>query len=90
MKRQISIVVFGRVQGVFFRASTKRKAQQLGLSGTVRNQTDGSVHIIAYGDKEKVDELINWCSKGPPMARIDSLDVSEDHNQIPSGFEITY
>jgi acylphosphatase len=64
------------VQGVFFRASTKEKAESLGLGGNVRNQRDGSVYIEAEGDEALVDDLIDWCHKGPSAANVERVEVS--------------
>lgn len=72
MKR-VSILVKGKVQGVFYRASTVTKAQQLGVKGFVRNEPDGSVYIEAEGNEEKLNELIAWCRVGPPRARVDEV-----------------
>lgn len=74
MKR-VSILVKGKVQGVFYRASTVTKAQQLGVKGCVRNEPDGSVYIEAEGNEEKLNELIAWCRIGPPRARVDEVVV---------------
>jgi acylphosphatase len=70
MRKHISIKVTGRVQGVFFRASTKSKAEELGIHGIVRNEDDGSVHIEAEGDSEILKKFISWCHQGPPNAQV--------------------
>ncbi len=70
----IHLFVRGRVQGVFFRASTQKTAEGLGLTGWVRNCSDGSVEIHAEGDKKKLEELIAWCRQGPPMASVTDID----------------
>ncbi len=69
----IHIRVFGRVQGVGFRAWTRRQAEALNLSGWVRNRMDGSVEIMAEGDKAAVDLLLSICRKGPSYARVDRI-----------------
>jgi acylphosphatase len=81
--------VAGRVQGVFFRASTRNKALQLGLSGYALNEPDGTVSVAARGDFEALDELARWLEHGPPAARVDQLSaVSPDARRLPdSGFE---
>jgi acylphosphatase len=73
----ISITVSGKVQGVWYRQAAKEQAQQLGITGQVRNQPGGSVHIIATGTKEQLDELRSWCSKGPPRAIVENIEVKE-------------
>ena len=70
----VHLFVRGRVQGVFYRASTQKKADKLGLAGWVRNCPDGSVEIHAEGDREKVEALIAWCRKGPPMASVTDVE----------------
>ncbi|MBX2970996.1 MAG: acylphosphatase [Cyclobacteriaceae bacterium] len=82
MKR-VSILVKGKVQGVFYRASTVTKAQQLGVKGVVRNEPDGSVYIEAEGDEGNLNELIAWCRVGPPRARVDEVAV-ETHSTLAS------
>ena len=64
------------MQGVFFRHETQKTANGLGLSGWVRNRHDGSVEIIAEGEKAKVEELVGWCWKGPAMARVENVEVA--------------
>ncbi len=70
MDTRILIHVFGIVQGVFFRSNTFDKATSLGLSGYVLNLPDGSVEIVAEGEKEKLEELLAWASHGPPDAAV--------------------
>ena len=69
------LVVIGLVQGVFYRASAQQEAMRLGLVGEVRNLPDGSVEIIAEGAKDTVEELIAWCRRGPPAARVEHVRV---------------
>lgn len=71
----VNIRVFGEVQGVFFRKSTKDKADELGVLGWVRNEGDGSVEIIATGDKKALEKLISWCKKGSSLARVEKVDA---------------
>jgi acylphosphatase len=72
---RVRLVVTGRVQGVFFRQSTKRMALELGLVGFVRNEWDGSVSAEVVGPKPALEKLIAWCHKGPPSACVDKVDV---------------
>lgn len=69
------LLIKGRVQGVFYRYSTREKAETLGLAGWVRNLSDGSVEASALGDRAKIESLIEWCRVGPPNARVTSVDV---------------
>jgi acylphosphatase len=70
------VTIRGRVQGVYFRASTVYEAQNRGLTGWVRNCHDGSVEAVAEGDRNKVEEWIAWCGRGPSGARVEKVDVS--------------
>jgi len=88
MSRSVSIRVTGKVQGVFFRATAQSKAQQLGLTGFVRNERDGSVYLEAEGPEEKVRELIAWCKAGPPQSTVDHVEVEELAGKGFKGFEI--
>jgi len=67
--------VSGRVQGVFFRASTQGEALRLGITGWIRNLRDGRVEALFEGDSNKVDEVIEFCQKGPPSAIVEKVDV---------------
>jgi acylphosphatase len=69
----VRCLVAGRVQGVFFRASTRNEAQRLGLTGYARNLLDGRVEVVACGDKEAVQTLKDWLSKGPSGARVSGV-----------------
>jgi acylphosphatase len=83
MVQTVSIIVTGKVQGVFYRQSTKEKALELGLTGIVKNQPDGSVHIQASGTSGQLNQLIAWCRQGPPGARVTAVQVE---NIEPRGF----
>ena len=76
-RNRVRLVVEGKVQGVFFRANTKKMALSLGLKGFVKNLATGSVEIIAEGEATKVEELISWCRKGNPPAEVDRLLIYE-------------
>lgn len=85
----VSIRVFGKVQGVFFRRSAKVGADKLGLAGWVRNNKDGTVEIQAGGDKESLERFVGWCKKGPPFAKVEKVEVVwSDDNFEAEGFEI--
>lgn len=84
-----AIRVFGRVQGVWFRASAKEEADKLGICGYVRNEPDGSVYIEAEGPDALLDAFIKWCGKGPELAKVKSLEVEELKSKGENGkFEI--
>lgn len=67
--------ITGRVQGVGFRNSTRRKARQLGVTGWVKNLADGSVKVIAEGKRDDVESLITWANSGPRLANVDKVEV---------------
>lgn len=71
----VRLIISGQVQGVFFRRSAKEEADKLGLGGWIRNQSDGSVEVLAVGSKEKLEKFVAWCKKGPPLARVDNVEV---------------
>jgi acylphosphatase len=87
MKR-VLIRVSGKVQGVFFRASTRDEANRLGLSGRVRNEQDGSVYIEAEGDAAVLTHFIDWCRKGPPRAQVLTFVIEEAEPAGYVGFRI--
>ena len=66
-------LVSGRVQGVFFRASTRNEAERLGIAGTASNLADGRVEVIASGSDASLDALEKWLRRGPPSARVDEV-----------------
>ncbi len=77
IQRTISIIITGKVQGVFFRQSAKEKALELGLSGEAKNLRDGNVHIIASGTQEQLAAFTDWCKKGPPRADVTGVEITE-------------
>lgn len=77
MKR-VRVVVSGRVQGVFFRATCARRARALGLGGSVRNMPDGSVEAVFEGPSADVEAMVAWCRSGPELARVDEVEVHEE------------
>ncbi len=70
---RVRLIIEGRVQGVWFRESTRRKAVSLGVFGWVKNRPDGSVEVLAEGPEGQVLELVSWCNHGPPVARVDRV-----------------
>ena len=83
--------VFGKVQGVFFRATAKEVADQLGLVGWIRNEPDGSVRFEVEGPEEALQAFLRWARQGPPRARVDQLVVEEVPPQgTETAFQIRY
>ena len=91
MIANIHIIISGRVQGVWFRASTKQMAKQLGLTGWVRNTPDGCVEAVFEGEENIINKMIEWCHKGPPLSKVKNVEVK---NQEPTNefidFSIRY
>jgi len=91
MKARTRILISGEVQGVFFRSNTRDFANGLGLKGWVRNLTDGRVEVVAEGEREKVEQLIEFCRKGPPGANVENLEIEwEEIKNEFEGFDIRY
>ncbi len=84
------IRVFGKVQGVFYRASTKTMADDLKLVGWVRNEPDGTVMLEVQGEAEKVKKMIQWCKEGPTYSRVDDVLLEDTEPQPRTTFEIVY
>lgn len=76
----------GRVQGVFFRAETERRARSLHLAGWVRNNRDGTVEAVFEGERERVESMIDWCRRGPALAEVDGVDVDWEEPRDDFGF----
>lgn len=75
--RRVSLRIRGKVQGVFFRESTRIEAARLGLTGWVRNRDDGSVEAIAEGEPAALEDFIRWCHRGPQAARVTDVERAE-------------
>jgi acylphosphatase len=73
--KAVKISVKGKVQGVFFRASTKKKAQALSIKGWCRNEADGSVLIYAEGNEDEIDDFIHWCKSGPELSIVEDSTI---------------
>ena len=76
MNQHLTIIVSGKVQGVFYRAAAKVKADELGIRGFVRNELSGSVYIEAEASQEVLNEFVKWCTSGPPRAQVQHVEVS--------------
>jgi acylphosphatase len=82
------VVVHGRVQGVFFRDTTRRMAASRGVTGWVRNNPDGTVEAAFEGSTEAVEEMVGFCEQGPRGASVESVDVFEEEPEGPEGFAV--
>jgi acylphosphatase len=87
---RVHLLIEGRVQGVFFRASAQAEASRLGLTGWVRNRLHGAVEIVAEGERKKLDDWIAWCRHGPRGAEVENVRIEwEEFSGEFSAFRIT-
>lgn len=82
------VVVHGLVQGVWFRDSTRARAEANGVTGWVRNRADGAVEAVFEGEPEAVESLLAFCRLGPPQARVDRVEVAAEASEGLSGFTV--
>ena len=88
---RVRLIIEGRVQGVWFRESTRREAVSLGLFGWVRNRRDGTVEALIEGPEDQVRKLISWCHKGPPAAGVTGVhEKPEKYQQEFDAFDIVF
>jgi acylphosphatase len=88
-RERAHVYISGQVQGVFFRDSTREKAEQLGLAGWVRNLPDGRVEALFEGPSESVREMVRWCEEGPSHAEVGDVDSEFEASQGGlTGFEV--
>jgi acylphosphatase len=88
MLKTVSITVTGKVQGVYYRQSTKEVATLLNIKGQVRNMPDDTVNIIATGTFEQIEKLVTWCKQGPPGAIVADVIVKELSSESFEKFSI--
>jgi acylphosphatase len=89
MNIRCHVIISGKVQGVFFRSSTKSVAIELDITGWVRNRVDGVVEAVFEGEKENIEQMIDWCRKGPDLARVmDVKVISERYTGEFKSFEV--
>lgn len=84
----VKVLISGQVQGVFFRVRTQAMAEKLGLSGWVRNLSDGRVEVVFQGTAEAVDQAVKWCHQGPVSARVNQVKVAVQPPEDLTDFEI--
>ena len=84
----VHLIIKGKVQGVFYRASAKDVADDIGIVGWVKNTEEGNVEIMADGSKEQIEKLVDWCKKGPRRAVVTDVVVTEVDKQNFKGFEV--
>lgn len=86
----VHLIVSGRVQGVFLRDNTRRKAIELGLKGYAKNLADGTVEVVAQGEQEKIDKLVDFIKKGPGVAEVEGMKIKHKEPENFKTFEIRY
>ncbi len=89
-KKHYNISVYGKVQGVFFRAETQKQAERLGITGYVSNQEDGSVYIEAEGKEEELNRLLEWAKEGSRLAKVENISFDEGKVKEFEEFSIEY
>ena len=82
------VQVRGRVQGVFFRAEARARAESLGVAGWIRNLPDGRVEAVFEGEDEHVDSMVKWCRRGPAGAEVEEVDVERQEPVGETGFRV--
>ncbi|HEX6117368.1 MAG TPA: acylphosphatase [Solirubrobacterales bacterium] len=82
------VVAHGRVQGVFFRDSTRRRAESLGVAGWVTNRADGAVEAVFEGDPEAVESMVRYAREGPGNATVSDLEVTDEDPEGLTGFRV--
>ena len=88
---RVHVIISGRVQGVCYRMETQRAAEKWGVSGWVKNRPDGTVEAVFEGDRTSVNQMLQWCRKGPPFSKVSHVDVRwEAYIGEFKGFDITF
>lgn len=90
MQQTISIIVKGKVQGVFYRQATREKARELGITGSVKNLSNQDVEVVATGTPDRLQQLTAWCRQGPPKAIVTDLIITPLSLQSFPNFSILY
>jgi acylphosphatase len=82
------VIVSGQVQGVFFRDTARRRAEAAGVAGWIANRADGAVEAVFEGEADAVEELVQFCRRGPSRAEVASVDVEEEQSEGLTEFEV--
>lgn len=84
----VHIIIKGKVQGVFYRATAKKTADELGLKGWVKNKDDGAVELLISGPQESINKMVTWCKAGPKGAAVSSVQATPVNEEMFSAFSI--
>lgn len=88
--KTLRIVIKGKVQGIFFRANTKKAADKLSITGYVKNLSNGDVEILAQGEEKSLKKFLEFCKKGPENAKVESIETKEINLNKTNNFGIKY
>ncbi len=83
------LIISGKVQGVFFRASAKKKADELSIVGWIRNMKEGNVEAVVTGDTQQIEDFIQWCKSGPANAVVEDIHIQKQEFRAFNSFKIT-
>lgn len=86
--RTVHLIIKGKVQGVYYRASARDVANELGVTGWIKNMPDGNVEALASGNEERVMKFVEWCRKGPKNAEVGEVIINDSSERPPTGFRI--
>ncbi|MEO9020654.1 MAG: acylphosphatase [Ginsengibacter sp.] len=86
--KTVHLLISGKVQGVFFRETSRRMAEKLNIKGWIKNTEDGKVEVLITGQEKKIEEFVKWCRKGPEKARVDDVNVSDQPTFDFEKFEV--
>ena len=89
-RKRVHVYISGRVQGVYFRATTRDRATERDVNGWVRNLDDGRVEAVFEGDPEAVEAMVEFCYEGSSMANVSTVEVSEEEPEGIEGFEVRW
>lgn len=84
----VHLIIKGKVQHVFYRASARDEAEKLGIKGWIKNTPEGNVEAVVNGNQECIDRYITWCWKGPSSAKVESVEVKDLQDELFEGFKI--
>jgi acylphosphatase len=84
----VRLVIKGKVQGVFYRASAREMAEKLGITGWIKNNAEGDVEALITGSQHNIDHFVSWCWQGPARARVDTVEVKKEEERSFDSFQV--
>jgi acylphosphatase len=88
--QRIHAVIYGKVQGIYFRAYTQAEGNKIGVKGWVKNRADGAVEVVVEGEPEKVAEMLAWLKQGSPGSQVEKVEVKDERPVGENQFNIRY